>query len=619
VSIKKKILLIDDSDLVAGVVTEFLENSGYSVFRAVDGVTGIEQAYEVIPDCIIMDVEMPLLKGYQASRLLKAKRGIKNIPIIMHTALSEDKDKYWGRISGADDFVIKDFDNMSMLVEKIEKLTTENEIINYEIIREDSERVDKDYVMEFLSNTFDQKLYQSTILNDLSEVSKSITSLLESVIKIIDLLHNVSECHIVVLHLKYNKEVLSYIFPAQNVYENDVEDFYNITLNDFKLIFPELNPENTEKEYFGVDEREDYKKIRLDNKKISSYMCFNIEGKTEVIGTLHLGNFLKNYFSETIVSNIKVYANGAGLLLENSMLLRHISDMENKIRKMFSKFVPSEIIDDMIGKKDSSSLLIGEKRNVTILFADIRSFTEISENNKPEKVVAFLNSYLEVMVHIIQRHGGTIDKFIGDAILAVFGAPKSYEDNSMRAVKAAQEMIEALETIDCDQIKIPNGVLSIGIGIHEGDVIVGNIGSSNKFDYTVIGDSVNLASRIEGLTKYYHSGVIISQSVKEKLDNKFLLREIDSVRVKGKENPVLLYSLITKNCKFFTNEIIINYNKALNMYKIKNWDTAKEYFQSVLTSVPDDYLCEMFIKRCNKYIENAPEDTWDATINFDFK
>ncbi|HPU90435.1 MAG TPA: adenylate/guanylate cyclase domain-containing protein, partial [Spirochaetota bacterium] len=250
---------------------------------------------------------------------------------------------------------------------------------------------------------------------------------------------------------------------------------------------------------------------------------------------------------------------------------------------------------------------------------DIRSFTEITEKNRPEDVVALLNRYFSTMAEAVIRHGGTIDKYIGDAILAVFGAPRAYSNNAERAVSAAFDMLRSLQNIDTAGLIMPDGRLDMGIGIHEGDVIVGNIGSKERFDYTVIGDAVNLASRLEGLTKMYRSHVIVSESVRAALKDAMTFRELDRVRVKGKGIPTTIFKLENVTRMRFSEEQLRDYAKAVSMYKIKNWDTAIEYFNKVLEHNPDDYVSAMFVSRCEEYRRNPPPDDWDGAISFDGK
>ncbi len=615
----KKILLVDDSDVVAGIMTETLNEEGFEIIRAVNGVDGIIKVYNEIPDLIITDVEMPLLKGYQASRLLKNRRGVKDIPIIMHTSLSEDKDQFWGISAGADDYVVKDFNHLDIIIAKSKELSN-HPPYQIEMIKEDAPKINQNSIFEMLSNLLDTQLFQSIILNELADIGKNIESLKDTVYEIMKLLDKVCEHHIIVMFLINNKNFVPFILPSLNLFEHDVEDFYKICLGDFYHFFDKKAVSEEKETIFGINGRKDYHKIRLDQNKISSYTCLELKGKGSVnIGTIHIGHFNNNYFSESILANLSVFTKGAGIILENSLLLQQITSMEKNIRSVFSKFVPADIIDDLVKRKSTSSLLMGEKRNVAVLFSDIRSFTSISEYNKPEDVVAFLNIYFEIMCKIIVRNGGTIDKFIGDAILAVFGAPKSYEDNDYRAVKSAVEMIQSIKKVVYPKVKLPPNGFEIGVGINGGDAIVGNIGSRDKFDYTVIGDTVNLASRLEGLTKHYKQKIIISDTVMEKVKGLVLTREIDTVKVKGKDESTTIYSVETENNPAVNEDALKNYSKGLSMYKIKNWKTAIEYFQETLSKKPDDSISRIYIERCEGYLKNPPPADWDGIEVLDFK
>jgi len=616
---KKKILLVDDSDLVSDMLISCFEESGYNVVRAKNGIDGIKKVYSEIPDIIIMDVEMPLLQGYQASRLLKNKRGVKDIPIIMHTSHTEDKDKFWAITSGADAFICKSYDNLNLIQEKVKEFEN-HPTPDINIIKEDGKKINDKTILELITNLYDKQLFQSTILNQLNDISKNIGSLSITINNILKILDSVCETHIAVVIIMFNNQPLAFIKPQKNIYKNDVEDFFNICFNDFFKCFNDINLDKTEKIILNISERDDFDKIRLDNMKISSYINYELKGKgASTIGMVHIGNFNNNYFTDYISSNIQVFINGAGIILENAILFNQVTEMEDKIRTVFSKFVPKEIIDDLIEKQSHTSLLIGEKRKVTILFSDIRSFTTISEENKAEDIVEFLNNYFEIMCSIIKKYGGTVDKLIGDAMLAVFGAPISYEDNTLRAVNASIEMINSLKKIDTKKINLSGKALNIGIGIHEGDVIVGNIGSKDKFDYTIIGDNVNLASRLEGLTKHYREKIIISESVKKKIENKFFLRKLDKVKVKGKDKSTDIYGIVIDKEKFTDNEIIKNYDKALDMYYIQNWKTAIEYFELVIKKIPDDFLSHMYIKRCMDFEKKSFSKDWDGSVDLDFK
>jgi len=212
-------------------------------------------------------------------------------------------------------------------------------------------------------------------------------------------------------------------------------------------------------------------------------------------------------------------------------------------KKMMERYLPLELVNELYHNKASLEPG-GQKQFVTIIFSDIRSFTSLSERLPAGEVVAILNEYLSAMTRVIFAHGGTIDKFIGDAIMTVFGAPVQKSDDALRAVRCAQAMLAEVRALN--EINPHRAPLEIGIGIHSGDVIAGNIGSDQRLDYTVIGDTVNIASRIEGLTKVYGCSVLISESTVATLQNDtgFALREIDSVRLKGRSTPTGIYELL---------------------------------------------------------------------------
>ena len=224
------------------------------------------------------------------------------------------------------------------------------------------------------------------------------------------------------------------------------------------------------------------------------------------------------------------------------------------------------------------------------------------------------------MVNIIKKHGGTIDKFIGDAIMALFGAPVSYEDNTRRAVAAACEMRDALSTVPLGDLILPEGMkFNIGIGINYSDVTVGSIGSADKTDYTVIGDGVNLASRLEGLTKVYGSMILVSNYVKQdiKQENDFVFRYLDDVKVKGKAKGVPIYA-VDHSINEFSHLYRDSYAKGLDLYKQGIFPLAKEYFQKAKAESPDDKAVNLMLERLEGLIANPPEK-WDGAFEFHTK
>lgn len=233
--------------------------------------------------------------------------------------------------------------------------------------------------------------------------------------------------------------------------------------------------------------------------------------------------------------------------LTYSMLVtyRVVNEQQEKkyIRQTFSKFVSKSVVDELL-KDPSKVKLGGDKKILTVLFSDIRGFTSISEKLTPEALVEHLNIYLQGMTDIVIKTDGTLDKYIGDAIMAFWGAPIEMDDHPLKACKAALEMMEALKVMNHRWEKEGKPVLDIGIGINSGDMVVGNMGSSSRMDYTLMGDNVNLGSRLEGTNKFYGTHIIISEFTYQYVKDDVIVRELDLIRVKGKALPVKIYELI---------------------------------------------------------------------------
>ena len=282
---------------------------------------------------------------------------------------------------------------------------------------------------------------------------------------------------------------------------------------------------------------------------------------------------------------------------------------ERKIRNIFQKYVPKDVIDTIFNNPEK--MLIGDNRVVAILFSDIRSFTTISEGYMPDELVSTLNKYFEMMVDIIIKHNGVIDKYIGDAIMAFFGAPVKRPDDPVQAVYAAIEMQEALEKFNENQIRIGKPEFKTGIGINYGVVTVGNIGSEKKMDYTIIGDMVNLGSRLEGLTKPYKQGVIFSESVYRKTKEILPCRMIDKVVVKGKTQGESIFTA-KKSLTPAEKKAWAYHTMGMKYYYMMKFKMAAKYFTAVQKLIPGDHVAGIFLERCRKYIKDRPPKDWNG-------
>jgi len=285
---------------------------------------------------------------------------------------------------------------------------------------------------------------------------------------------------------------------------------------------------------------------------------------------------------------------------------------KKKIKGAFQYYLTASVINEML--KDPSKLKLGgDKKNLSVLFSDIRGFTTVSEKLTPEELVHLLNEYLTAMTDVVFRYDGLLDKYMGDAIMAVFGAPLDQPDHPERACMTAMEMMEELKKLQKKWTDEGRPVLDIGIGINSGDMVVGNMGSEMRFDYTVMGDSVNLGSRLEGINKEYGTNIVISEFTYESVKDTLFCRELDSVRVKGKTLPVKIYELLgEKKDSEKSNGFISVFEEGLANYKQYQWDEAISCFKKAVEIRSGDPPSELYIKRCDKLKDNPPESGWDG-------
>ena len=285
---------------------------------------------------------------------------------------------------------------------------------------------------------------------------------------------------------------------------------------------------------------------------------------------------------------------------------------KKKIKGAFTYYVSSSVVDEML-KHPEKLKLGGDRRDLSVLFSDIRGFTTIAEGLTPEDLVHLLNEYLTVMTDIVFKYNGTLDKYMGDAIMAIYGAPLDLPDHPIKACQSALEMIEALKRLNQKWIGEGKPPMDIGIGINTSPMMVGNMGSDQRFDFTVMGDSVNLGSRLEGTNKTYKTNIIISEFTFERVKDKFACMELDSVRVKGKTQPIKIYNLLGDKHLPETQERIVNeFTQGLGLYKKRKWDKAIQVFENVTATEPSLYAAQVYIERCLDLKKNPPPADWDG-------
>ncbi|MCL1865242.1 MAG: adenylate/guanylate cyclase domain-containing protein [Spirochaetes bacterium] len=290
------------------------------------------------------------------------------------------------------------------------------------------------------------------------------------------------------------------------------------------------------------------------------------------------------------------------------------------IKDAFSRYIAPDVIAEIMENPESLQLG-GESRELTIFFSDIAGFTSISEKLSPVELVRLLNEYLSEMTNIIISHGGTVDKYMGDAIMAFYGAPQAYDDHGLRACLAAIDMKRRLRSLQENWRKSGQLEFFARMGINSGKTVVGNMGSALRMDYTVMGDSVNLASRLEGANKIYDTTAMISEHTYNYAKDHIEARKLDSIKVVGKTEAVVIYELLGRKGTLPQNvyDMIEQYNKGLEMFAEHQWDKAHKCFKDAMKVLPDDGPSKLYIDRCNKYMKNPPSKSWNGVYTLDTK
>jgi adenylate cyclase len=296
-----------------------------------------------------------------------------------------------------------------------------------------------------------------------------------------------------------------------------------------------------------------------------------------------------------------------------SMLLIEDISNEKRLKSTMSRYMDPSIADRLVAS--GTEALGGQSVPATVLFSDIRSFTTITEQLGAQGTVALLNEYFTLMVDCIQREEGMLDKFIGDAIMAAFGIPVAHQDDADRAVRAAIAMMHELKTWNGQRIAEGRKPVDIGIGLNTDSVVSGNIGSKKRMDYTIIGDGVNLAARLESACKQYGTHILISEFTHKQLRGTYRTREIDLVVVKGKTQPVAIHEVLDYHTEESYPQLIdaLGYFRdGLAKYRHGQWSDAEALFSQVLSLNPADKSATLYVERCRHLSENPPGEGWDG-------
>ena len=302
------------------------------------------------------------------------------------------------------------------------------------------------------------------------------------------------------------------------------------------------------------------------------------------------------------------------------------TEAANRLTRLFEKFVPKGFLE-RIAPEGLESLRFGtaESDEATILFSDIRSFTDLSEPLSPQELMDFLNDYLKMMNMSIMVNHGFVDKFIGDAVMAIFDRTEQSSNDARNALNAGMGMLQVLGTMNQKRKRQGQIPISIGIGIHTGPVVFGTLGFEERMDSTVLGDAVNLASRLESLTKYYGASLLFSDQTFEALGDEkenLLIRKIDTVMVKGRKQPVTIYELFNSDSPDVQSAkkmVMQSLEEPLSLYRQKKWMEAEQLFTDLARNQPLDSLPTIYVERCQNLLENSPSDDWAGVHVFNQK
>ena len=302
------------------------------------------------------------------------------------------------------------------------------------------------------------------------------------------------------------------------------------------------------------------------------------------------------------------------------------TEAANRLTRLFEKFVPKGFLE-RIAPEGLESLRFGtaESDEATILFSDIRSFTDLSEPLSPQELMDFLNDYLKMMNMSIMVNHGFVDKFIGDAVMAIFDRTEQSSNDARNALNAGMGMLQVLGTMNQKRRRQGQVPISIGIGIHTGPVVFGTLGFEERMDSTVLGDAVNLASRLESLTKYYGASLLFSDQTFDALGDEkenLLIRKIDTVMVKGRKQAVTIYELFNSDSLDVQSAkkiVMQSLEEPLNLYRQKKWMEAEQLFTDLVRNQPLDSLPAIYVERCQNFLENSPSDDWAGVHVFNQK
>lgn len=533
---KAKILIVDDEQVMRDVMEGLLIHQGYDLAFAQSGRDALEKVAELRPDLLLLDVMMPDMDGFEVCRRIKADEQWQHIPIILVTALSGKDDLAIGLDAGADDFVHKPFSNLELLARVRSMLRIKGQ---YDSLQEQQRSLEQTLRLnEQYSRAMAQHLAELELLHDTG--LRLMNNLdVDSVLRLIGeaAFQIVPEAIGCVIHfaLEEGSQLLPVIFSPNTEHKT-----VHTRVGYEQLVQQAISARNI---IYIADRPDDLPEFPAPLGQVRSLLIAPLVDHQNVLGTITLCSPEADNFSESRHHILSILANQGAVAISKAQYLEQQSRAQERekwaIRDLFQRYVSPAVVDRLVDGLEGL-VLGGQRQEITVLFADIRGFTSFCENQPPERLIEILNLYLALAVEAILAEEGTLDKFMGDAVMAIFNAPLVQTDHTLRAARAALAMQQAIKEYNLTAGR--QDYLSFGVGIHTGEAVVGNIGTPQRLNYTAIGDAVNLAKRLQETAA--GGQIILSQAAYEAVKTGIKAERLGPLAIKGRTSPEEGYRLL---------------------------------------------------------------------------
>lgn len=626
------ILVVDDDQFVRELLAEILQSHGYRVETAENGLDALEKyASALAMTLILSDMDMPVMSGLELIQNLRHAQD--TVPIIILTGNDEVAVAIDAISSGADEYLLKD-ENISDTV-----LLSVERVLEKRQLREQNQQLmedltEKNKELESFNDLLKTTIDQLTHIGNALSSERNLNTLLEM---LVSEARHATTADGGTLYILENNQL------QFEIVQNESKNIFLGGTSGQSINFPPIPLKASNVSSYCALQKEVMHIADLDTcddfdfsgpKEFDASRDYTtksmlvlpmLDRQHNVVGVLQLINARESRtgnitaFTPNQVEIAGSIASQAGIAIENT---RSYEKIERK-NIAFERFVPQEFLR-YLGKVEVEEIRLGDASmaELSVLFSDIRDFTNLSETMTLEENFLFLNGFLDHIGPAILGHSGFIDKYIGDAIMALFSGERAGGTDD--AVSAALEIVERLRDYNMARYQEGYKPIDVGIGIHTGLLRLGTIGFEKRIETTVIGDTVNLASRVEGLTKKYRIAVAITAKTLQGLvdPSRFLIRELDTVQVKGKEHAITVYEVFnadSEHIKEKKHQSLQRYNEGLYLYTQRQWDDALQIFNGLHSDLPNDAVVQMYRQRCRFFQEHPPEAAWDGITRLEEK